>query len=416
MLNSLPLFVGLRYVRARSHKFFVSFITWVSLLCVCMGVMALIVILSVMNGLEGELRERLLSLSAHARIYVPASANSSPDWSALAQRVRAAPHVAGVAPYLEVEALAVRQPDTVPVRLRGIDPTHEGEVARFTQSVVEGHITDLTPGSDRVMVGHSIAQMLALGVGDTITVLVPTTDASGNPEPKLREFQVAGVFDADLQDYDSALLVAALDDVRALLPDPDLHIALHVNFTEPLGAAQYSAELAKQLPAGVEIRDWTFDHASYFRAIRIEKTMVAIILMLIVAVAALYLVAMLAMVVTDKRTDIAILRTLGTSPRRVMVIFLIQGCVIAWLGVALGVLLGVTLGHNAGAVAGFLERLFHFEIFSSDIYEVTRIPSEVRLAQVLWISGIAMVITLLATIYPSMRAARVPPADALRYE
>jgi lipoprotein-releasing system permease protein len=416
MLNSLPLFVGLRYVRARSHKFFVSFITWVSLLCVCMGVMALIVILSVMNGLEGELRERLLSLSAHARIYVPASVNTAPDWAALARKVRAAPRVAGVAPYLEVEALAVRKPDMVPVRLRGIDPAHEGEVARFTQSVVEGRIADLTPGSDRVILGRSTAQQLGLELGDTVTILVPTTDASGNPEPRLREFEVAGLFNAGLEESDSALLVAALDDVRALLPDPNLHMALHVNFIEPLGAAQYSAQLARQLPVGVEIRDWTTDHASYFRAIRIEKTMVAIILMLIVAVAAFYLVAMLAMVVTDKRTDIAILRTLGTSPRRVMVIFLVQGCVIAWFGVALGVVLGVTLGYNAGDVAAFLERLFHFEIFSSDIYVITRIPSEVRPQQVLWISGIAMLITLLATIYPSMRAARVPPADALRYE
>ena len=324
--------------------------------------------------------------------------------------------MAGASLYLEIEALAVRKPDMVPVRLRGIDPTHEGEVARFTQSVVEGHITDLTPGSDRVIVGRSIAQMLGLGVGDSLTVLVPTTDSAGAPEPRLREFKVAGVFDAELQDSDSALLVAALDDVRALLPDPNLHMSLHVNFTEPLGAPQYSAELARQLPAGVEIRDWTFDHASYFRAIRIEKTMMAVILMLIVAVATLYLVAMLAMVVTDKRTDIAILRTLGTSPRRVMVIFLIQGCVIAWFGVALGVVLGVTLGYNAGDAAAFLERLFHFEIFSSDVYVITRIPSEVRPVQVLWISAIAMTITLLATIYPSMRAARVPPADALRYE
>src|SRR5690349_6695187 len=165
MLNSLPLFVGLRYVRARSHKFFVSFITWVSLLCVCLGVMALIVILSVMNGLEGELRQRLLSLSAHARIYVPASETASPDWTALVQRIRAAPHVTGASPYIEIEALAVRKPDMLPVRLRGIDPRHEGEVARFTRSVVEGRIADLTPGSDRVIVGRSIAQLLGLGVG-----------------------------------------------------------------------------------------------------------------------------------------------------------------------------------------------------------------------------------------------------------
>ena len=416
MLNSLPLFVGLRYVRARSHKFFVSFITWVSLLCVCLGVMALIVILSVMNGLEGELRDRLLSLSAHARIFVPPQANGSRDWNALAASVRRAPNVTGAAPFIELEALAVRKPDMLPVRLRGIDPHHEGEVARVAKSIVEGRLSELTAGSDRVIVGRGIAQMLGLGLGDPITVLIPTTDSHGVPEPRLREFHVVGVFDAAVQDYDSELLIAALDDVRALLPNPDARMSLHVNFRHALTASENSAALAKTLPAGLEIRDWTVDHASYFRAIRIEKTMVAVILMLIVAVAAFYLVAMLAMVVTDKRTDIAILRTLGTSPRRVMAIFLIQGSVIAWFGVALGVVLGSLLGYYAGEAAAFLERLFRFEIFSSEVYTVTRIPSELHGTQILWIAGIAMFITLLATIYPAFRASRIPPADALRYE
>ena len=416
MLNSLPLFVGLRYVRARSHKFFVSFITWVSLLCVCLGVMALIVILSVMNGLEGELRERLLSLSAHARIFAPAQTGTAPDWKALAARVRVAPNVTGVAPYIEVEALAVHKPEMLPVRLRGIDPSHEGEVARVTEAIVEGRLSDLTPGSDRVIIGSGIAQMLGLGLGDTITILVPTTDVNGAPEPRLREFLVAGEFDAAVQDFDSQMIIAALDDVRALLPNADARMSLHVNFKDALTSSDNSAALARLLPTGVEIRDWTVDHASYFRAIRLEKTMIAIILMLIVAVAAFYLVAMLAMVVTDKRTDIAILRTLGTSPRRVMAIFLIQGMVIAWFGVVLGVVLGVPLGYYAGTAAAFLERLFGFEIFSSDVYVVTRIPSELHTGQIVWVAGIAMLITLLATIYPAYRASRVPPADALRYE
>jgi lipoprotein-releasing system permease protein len=416
MMNSLPLFVGLRYVRARSHKFFVSFITWVSLVCVCLGVMALIVILSVMNGLEGELRDRLLALSAHARVFVPPESHVTPDWAALADTVRRAPNVRGASPFIEIEALAVRRPDMLPVRLRGIDPRHEGDVARFTSAIVEGKLADLTPGSGRVIVGRAISQMLGLGLGDRITLLIPTTDADGVPQPRLREFQVVGVFDVDLQEYDGALLIATLEDVRDLLPNPEARMSLHVNFSDALAAPQYSAALAKLLPAGVEIRDWTQDHASYFRAIRIEKTMVAIILMLIVAVAAFYLVAMLAMVVTDKRTDIAILRTLGLSPRRVMAVFLIQGSVIAWLGVALGVLFGTWLGYYAGSAAAFLERLFRFEIFNSDVYVITRLPSELRLEQIVWIAGIAMLITLAATIYPAFRASRVPPADALRYE
>jgi lipoprotein-releasing system permease protein len=416
MLNSLSWFVGLRYVRARSHKFFVSFITWVSLLCVCLGVTALIVVLSVMNGLEGDLRERLLALSAHARIYSAAGNHQLPDWNALAGRLRQSPNVTGVAPYIEIEALAVRKPEMLPVQLRGIDPGHEGEVARVAKALVDGKLSDLTPGSDHVIVGRTLAQMLGIGLGDPIMVLVPTTDASGVPQPRLREYRVAGVFESDQPEYDSGLLLAALADVRALLPDPDALMSLHVNYRDALGAPRYSAALARGLPTGVEVRDWTVDHASYFRAIRLEKTMQAIILMLIVAVAALYLVAMLAMVVTDKRIDIAILRTLGASPRRVMAVFLIQGGVIGWLGVALGVLFGCLIGANAGVIAHFLERLFHFEIFDSSVYVVTTLPSELQGAQVLWIAAVAMLITLLATIYPAYRASRVPPADALRYE
>jgi lipoprotein-releasing system permease protein len=416
MLNSLSWFVGLRYVRARSHKFFVSFITWVSLLCVCLGVTALIVVLSVMNGLEGDLRERLLALSAHARIYATPGASADVDWDALTERVRAAPNVAGVAPYIEIEALAVRKPEMLPVRLRGIDPAHEGDVARIAKAVIEGRVADLTPGSEHVIIGRTLAQMLGLGLGDPLMVLVPVTDANGAPQPRLREYRVAGVFESAEPEYDSGLLLASLADVRALLPEPDARMSLHVNYSDAIGAPGYTASLARQMPAGVEIRDWTVDHASYFRAIRIEKTMVAIILMLIVAVAAFYLVAMLAMVVTDKRIDIAILRTLGTSPRRVMAVFLIQGGMIAWFGVALGILFGCLIGYNAGAVAEFLERLFHFQIFDSDVYVVTRLPSELRLAQVAWIAGVAMLIALAGTIYPAFRASRVPPADALRYE
>ena len=416
MLNSLSWFVGLRYVRARSHKFFVSFITWVSLLCVCLGVTALIVILSVMNGLEGDLRDRLLTLSAHARVFAQPDNHSLPDWSALAGKVRAAPNVVGVSPYIELEALAVRKPEMLPVQLRGIDPGHEGEVARVAKSLIEGRLSDLEPGSDRVIVGRTLAQMLGIGLGDPIMVLVPVTNNDGVPEPRLREYHVAGVFESDQPEYDGALLLAHLADVRALLPNPDARMSLHVNYTDAIGASKYSAALAPVLPAGVEVRDWTQDHASYFRAIRLEKTMIAIILMLIVAVAAFYLVAMLAMVVTDKRTDIAILRTLGTSPRRVMAVFLIQGSVIAWLGVGLGVLFGCLIGYYAGDVAAFLERVFGFEIFDSSVYIVTRLPSELQAGQVLWVSAVAMFITLLSTIYPAYRASRVPPADALRYE
>jgi lipoprotein-releasing system permease protein len=414
MLNSLPLFVGLRYVRARSHKFFVSFITWISLLCVCLGVASLIVILSTMNGLEGTLRDGLLSLASHARVIV-APRGQAPDWGALAAQIRTTPDVVSTAPAIEMEALAVRKPDMLPVRLRGVDPANDFEKKKLGGALVEGSLDALQPGQEHALIGRNTAITLGIGVGDVITVLVPTTDANGIPEPRLREFTVAGVFDSNVTEFDS-LLIVALDDLRALLPDADSRMTLQINFTDALLAPERVRTLASTLPAGLEIRDWAEDHASYFRAIRIEKTMVAIILMLIVAVAAFYLVAMLAMVVTDKRTDIAILRTLGTRPGQIMKVFLIQGSVIAWFGVALGVLLGCVVGYNAGSIAAFFERLFRFEIFDSSVYVTSQIPSELHAGQILWVAGIAMLITLAATIYPAWRASRVPPADALRYE
>src|SRR6185295_5394470 len=225
MLNSLSWFVGLRYVSARSHKYFVSFITWVSLLCVCLGVTALIVVLSVMNGLEGDLRDRLLTLSAHARVFAAPGQLAPSDWSALAQRVRSSANVVGVSPYIEIEALAVRKPEMLPVQLRGIDPGHEGEVARVAKAIIEGRLSDLTPGSDHVIVGRMLAQSLGIGPGDPVMVLVPTTNGDGVPEPKLREYRVAGVFESDQPEYDSGLMLAALADVRALLPEPDARMA-----------------------------------------------------------------------------------------------------------------------------------------------------------------------------------------------
>ncbi len=356
MFHPLSLFVGLRYVRARSHKFFVSFITWVSLLGVCVGVAALIVILSVMNGLGDELRDRLLSLSAHARV-VAKEGVGEPDWAAIRSRIAAVPGVKGVAPYAELQVLAIRTPEMLPVALRGIDPAVETGVTDVARSVTQGSLADLTPGSDKVIAGEIITQRLGLAIGDPVTLLIPTIAANGAPAPKLREFIVAGVFEAGLQDHDATLLFTSLDDARALAPS-GAGEGLRIRFDDVLATPERAGEVAAVLPQSVEIIDWTRDHANYFRAIRIEKTMMALILLLIVAVAAFNLVAMLVMVVTDKRTDIAILRTLGAAPRKVMGAFLTQGLVIGWLGVLLGVLLGVTIALNVDVIVPALERTF----------------------------------------------------------
>jgi lipoprotein-releasing system permease protein len=410
-------FVGLRYVRARTHKFFVSFITWVSLLGVGLGVAALIVILSVMNGFEGELRDQLLALSAHARV-VPAAGVAAPDqaqWDAVAARLRQQPGVQGVAPYVEIQALAVHQPDMLPVVLRGIDPASEGSVSDIDKVLHEGSLKDLDSGGDRVLVGDAIARQLGIATADGLTLLIPTVAPDGTPNPKLREVRSVGDFDAGVQEQDSALLLANIADVRAMGAAAS-DMGLRLKYANALQAPAMSVRLRGLLPSNLRIIDWTVDNASYFRAIRIEKTMMSLILLLIVAVAAFNIVAMLVMTVTDKHTDIAILRTLGASPRTVMGVFITQGLVIGWVGVALGVSLGVLLTLNMRTVEPFLERTLRFHLFDPEVYAVTTIPTDLHVGNVIGIAAAALILTLLATLYPALRASRVPPAEALRYE
>jgi lipoprotein-releasing system permease protein len=418
MFHPLSLFVGLRYVKARTHKFFVSFITWAALTGVMLGVIALIVILSVMNGLENELRDRLLALSAHARVVesstLPEGATVSPaEWEKAAEIIRSIPDVKSVAPYAEIQALAVHTPEMRPIILRGIDPTREVHVTSIAGAIYQGSITSLVPGTDRVIVGEYIAQDLALAIGDSISILVPTIAPNGTPTPQLREFQVAGVFSAGTPDYDSTLVMSDLESIRPIAAGNE---GLRMLFNDPLTAPALAAQVRKALPPTFEVIDWTQDHANYFRAVRIEKRMMGIILMLVVAVAAFSIVAMLVMVVTDKRTDIAILRTLGASPRRVVGVFMAQGLVIGWVGVTLGVILGVILAINADPVMRFLEAAFGFQVWDSDVYYVTSLPSEVRWPMVAMIAAGAFILTGLATIYPALRASKIEPAEALRYE
>ena len=415
MFQPLSLFVGLRYVRARQHTFFVSFMTWVALGGVALGVAALIVVLSVMNGLKGELRERLLALSAHARV-VDSQPAAAADDGALAARLRALPGVAGVAPYMELQALAMHGSDMLPLTLRGIDPQREAAVTDVAPLLVAASLLDLRPGSSNTILGEALAEQLGVTVGDQITLLVPIASADAPPEPRLRVYNVAGVFSAGIQDHDASLALAALDDVRAFAPAAVGAAGLRLRFRDALAAPQLMPAVRAAAGPGLLVRDWTQDNASYFRAIRIEKTMVALILLLIVGVAAFNIVAMLVMVVNYKRTDIAILRTLGAAPGTVLRIFMTQGLVIGWCGVAAGVSLGVLVARNVGSIAPFLEHLFGFRFFDADVFYVTELPSDLQAPDVWWISGAAFALTLAATVYPALRAAATPPAAALRYE
>ena len=411
MFQPLPLFVGLRYAGARAHRFFVSFITWVSLGGVAIGVAALIIILSVMNGFERELRERLVALSAPVRLSAPEEAHA--DWDALASRVAGVPGVKGAEPYAELQVLAVRQPEMQPVQLRAAGPATQRELQDL---LVEGDTRGLDDQS--LILGRLIAEQLGVAAGDTITLLIPTITGSELPEAKLREFTIGAVFEAGIQDHDGTLAFASPDTLLALGAARSGSMGLSVQVDDAMRAPEVARRIQGALEgdAGVTVSDWTEEHASYFRAIRIEKTMMALILLLVVAVAAFNIVAMLVMVVTDKRTDIAILRTLGARPRTVAQVFVTQGLIIGWLGVAVGVVLGIVVARNVGPIMDWAERVFGLRLFDADVYYFTEVPSELHRVDVLLVAGSALLVTAVATIYPALRASRVSPAEALRYE
>jgi len=413
MLSPLPLGIGLRYVRSRRRSFFVSFITWVSLLGVCLGVAALITILSVMNGFEGELRSRLLALSAHATLVLPGA--SGDELATLAGRAAAEAGVTGAAPYLEVQGLLSTGAQLSGGTVRGIDPAAEARIGQLDESMIAGSLDDLVPGSRRMVLGRVLAADLAVRLGDTVTVLLPRADSSGNLVPEIGAFRVSGIFEIGLADHDATLALVPLGDL-ALLGGPAAPAGVRVTFDDPLQAPARTGALASRLGGPLEARDWTQDHAAYFHAIRLEKTMMTLILMLIVAVAAFNIVASLVMVVSDKRTDIAILRTLGLARRSVVGIFMTQGTVIGWVGTAAGVALGLLLAYNVGEITPVLERWFGFQVFDPDVYYISRIPSEVRPMDVVLIALAALALTFVATVYPALRAAGTQPAEALRYE
>jgi len=413
MFHPLPLAIGLRYVRSRKRSYFVSFITWISLAGLALGVAALITILSIMNGFEDELRSRLVSLAAHAT--VTADDGARVDWPAVVERIREIPQVTGAAPYDEVEAMLGNGPELEGAILRGIDPGVEVTVSTIAQDIIEGSLKSLAPGADRVILGRGLAYQLGVGVGEPVTVMIPTADASGEVTPRIRQFTVGGIFEAGLQDHDSVLALAAIADVAALRGSTRI-TGVRVKFADLMRAPELGAVLARTLGPGFKVSDWTQQNAAYFRAVNIEKTMMALIMLLIVAVAAFNIVASLVMVVTDKRTDIAMLRTLGLTPRAVLGVFVTQGTAIGWIGTGLGVALGALLAYHVDVVAPWLERTFHFQIMDADVYYITRIPSDPHFADILLVAVAAFALTLLATVYPALRAARTQPAEALRYE
>jgi lipoprotein-releasing system permease protein len=421
MFHPLSLFVGLRYVRSRDRGFFVSFISWVSMLGVCLGVAALIVIISVMNGLERETRARLLSLASHATISgTPAQMQ---PWPVLADKVRASEGVVGVAPFLDLQGMVGRGREMRPAIVRGVDPALEPQVSDFGSHMLFGQLNELLPDGEGIVLGSGIALALDARIGDEVTVLVPVRTAANEGaiagidiEPRIQTFEVRGVFQAGAAEHDNTLALVHLQDAAALAESNGAPGGLRLKFEDIFAAPERTPQIANELGGAFTTSDWSIENATWFRAVRIEKTMTSVLLMLIVAVAAFNIVAALVMVVNEKRNDIAILRTVGMTPRAVVGVFFTQGIVIGWFGALLGCGLGVLLALNVETIVPAIENLVGVHIFDPNVYYITQVPSEVRWPQVAWITGIALVLTVLATIYPSRRGAATEPADALRYE
>jgi lipoprotein-releasing system permease protein len=414
MISAVEFLVGLRYLRAKRKTTFASVITVISVLGIALGVLALITILSVMNGFEGELRERLLSMTAHG--YVTGDDGTLRDWRQVQQNIEAENGVIAVAPLIAMEGLIRTGRSLHGVLVHGILPEAEKLVSGRTVNFVEGSLDVLSADKRSIILGRFLAIDLGVRIGDGVVLLIPRPTGDGTLEPRLERFIVRGVFEAGVSDHDARLALVHIEDAARLMSLGDRVSSVRFLTDDVMSAPAVSKALQARLGDGYTSSDWTIENESYFRAIRLEKMMMSILLSLVIGVAAFNIVASLVMVVTDKTTDIAVLRTLGMGPAGVVRVFFIQGAVIGWFGVFLGVVTGIWLSLNVPTVVPFIEQKLGFQIMPGDVYYVTAIPSILEVRDVITISISAFVLTSLATLFPARRAAKVDPAVALRYE
>jgi len=414
MFKPFEAFIGLRYVRAKRRNYFISFISLSSMLGVALGVLALITVLSVMNGFEQELKERILGMASHA--VVVEYNGSLRDWGKVASQVRRHPDIMGVAPYIRAEGMLVNRENVNGTVVRGILPEKETEVSTIAEQMVSGDFNSLREGEYGIIIGAELARALDAYSGDKVTLVAPQANVTpAGLLPRLKRFTVTGVFEVGMHEYDSALALIHMADAAALFrkDGPD---GLRLKTTDILQAPRISREVVRRISGRYGVMDWTQQHANFFRALKTEKTVMFVILMLIVAVAAFNIISTLVMVVTDKQADIAVLRTMGASPRSILTIFVIQGMVIGIVGILLGVTGGVWLALNVETLVPAIESFFNIKFLSPDVYYISDLPSDLHWNDVGVISGVAFVFCVLATLYPAWRAARTQPAEALRYE
>ncbi|HMM47578.1 MAG TPA: lipoprotein-releasing ABC transporter permease subunit [Thiobacillaceae bacterium] len=407
--------IGLRYTHAKRRNHFISFISIVSMAGIALGVMALIVVLSVMNGFQEELRARILGVAAHLEISGPADRLS--DWNTVLAQARQNPEVVAGAPYVHAQGMLANGDIVRGAIIRGVLPELEGQVADFSQYMKAGQLADLKPGEFGIVLGGELARTLNVYPGDKLVLLTPQGNITpAGVMPRVKQFTVTGIFEAGMFEYDSGLALIHLQDAQKLLRLGDDVTGVRLKLTELFRAPFVTQALARTLKGDFYLTDWTQSHSNFFRAVAIEKRMMFLILLLIVAVAAFNIVSTLVMAVTDKQSDIAILRTLGARPVSIMKIFIVQGAFIGVFGTMLGVASGVLLALNLETVVPIIERIAGMDLFPADVYYINELPSKLEWGDVGVIAGISLLISLAATLYPSWRASRINPAEALRYE
>ena len=414
MYKPFAIFVGLRYVRAKRRNHFISFISLISMAGIALGVMALIAVLSVMNGFEKELTSRILGMVSHAVVIQYGS--SLDDWRPVAEQVAKHPQIRGVAPFIEAEGMLVYNKQVKGTAIQGILPEEEPRVSVIAEKMIAGKLADLQGGQFGIVLGTEMAGSLGVVTGDKVTIVAPTANATpAGLLPRLKQFTVVGIFEIGMHEYDSALALIHMDDAQKLFrkDGPD---GLRLMTTDMMSAPQISRDVMQHIPGQYGIIDWTQQHANFFRALKTEKTVMFVILTLIVAVAAFNIISTLVMMVTDKQADIAVLRTIGASPRSIMAIFMIQGTVIGVIGILIGMASGIWLALNVETLVPAIEDLLQMKFLSPEVYYISELPSDLHWNDVIVIGSVAFIFSVLATIFPAWKAANTQPAEALRYE
>ncbi|MGZ8214759.1 MAG: lipoprotein-releasing ABC transporter permease subunit [Methylosarcina sp.] len=415
MFKPLIFYIGLRYTRAKRRTQFISFITLTSVLGIALGVTALITVLSVMNGFEAELRERILGMTAHAT--VTGKYGELNNWLEADSKLKNQPHIEGTAPFINGQVMINAERRVSGTLLNGISPEYESRVSEVGSKMIAGSLSDLVPGQYGIVLGAELAGYLGIVLGDKITVISPQINSTpAGVIPRMRRFTVVGIFQVGMYEYDRNMALIHIEDAAKLFRMENTVSGLRIKLDDLFNAPKITRALAAALYDDYRVSDWTVAHSNFFKAIRTEKTVMFIILLLIVAVAAFNIVSTLVMVVTDKRGDIAILKTQGLTSASIMGIFIVLGTVIGVVGTLIGTGGGILLALNANSIVKHIEEFFHVHFMPADVYYISQLPSKLVWSDVYTIAGVAFLLSLLATIYPAWQAAKVNPAEVLRYE